>query len=178
MALTLAVRMEATILDELDIQAETSVYALVDPTASFDTILGQFNAWLADLDACTDGQIIEARLDVLPALPGGLKTGPVALSRVEQTGILAFDAAGDTHKWATAIPALSNSPTVIEAGKVVTTVGSPAQVLAALLAGGGTAALAWTNAVNQAITAATSALISFRRYSHQMVEETYERVNG
>jgi len=167
--------MEATILDELNIQAETSVYALVDPTASFDTIITQFNAWLTDLDACTDGQIIGAELEVLPALPGGLKTAPVALSRVEQTGMLAFTAAGDTHQWATAIPALSNSPTVINGGKIVTTPGAPAQVLAALLAGGGTAALAWTNAVNQALTAATSALISFRKYSHQMVQETYER---
>lgn len=175
MALTLAVRMGATILDELDIQAETSVYALVDPTTSFDTILTQFNAWLADLDACTDGQIIGAELEVLPGLPGGLKTAPVALSRVEQTGILAFNASGDTHEWATAIPALSNSPTVISGGKVVTTLGSPAQVLAALLAGGGTADLAWTNDASQALTAATSALISFRRYSHQLEQVTYER---
>jgi hypothetical protein len=175
MALTLAVRMEATILDELNIQAETSVYALVDPTTSFDTILAQFNTWLADLDACTDGQIIGAELEVLPALPGGLKTAPIALSRVEQTGMLAFDAAGDTHQWATAIPALSNNVAVTDMGKIVTTVGSPAQVLAALLAGGGTAALAWTNAVGQALTAATSALISFRRYSYQMEQATYER---
>ena len=176
MALTLAVRMEATVLDELNIQAETSVYALVDPTASFDTIITQFNTWLADLDACTDGQIIGAELEVLPALPGGLKTAPVPLSRVEQTGMLAFDAAGDTHQWATAIPALSNDVTVTDMGKIVTTLGSPAQVLAALLAGGGTADLAWTNADSQALTAATSALISFRHYNHQMVENTYERV--
>lgn len=175
MALTLAVRMEATVLDELNIQAETSVYALVDPTTSFDTILAQFNTWLADLDACTDGQIIGAELEVLPALPGGLKTAPVALSRVEQTGILAFDASGDTHQWATAIPALSNNPTVISGGKVVTTLGSPAQVLAALLAGGGTAQLAWTNDASQALTTPTSALISFRRYPHQLEQVTYER---
>jgi hypothetical protein len=175
MALTLAVRMEATIVDELNVQAETSVYALVDPATSFDTILTQFNTWLADLDACTDGQIIGAELEVLPGLPGGLKSAPVALSRVEQTGVLAFSAAGDIHQWAAAIPALSNDPSVISGGRIVVTTGAPAQVLAALLAGGGTAALAWTNAVNQALTAATSALISFREYARQMVQETYER---
>jgi len=175
MALTLAVRMEATIIDELGVSAETSVYALVDPSVSFSTILTELNAWLTDLDACSDGQIIGAELEVLPALPGGLKTTPAALSRVEQTGVLAFSASGDTHQWAAAIPALSNSPTVISGGKIVVTTGAPAQVLAALLAGGGTAALAWTNAVSQVLTAATSALISFRRYSHQMVQETYER---
>jgi len=175
-ALTLIVRMEATIVDALDIQAETSVYALIDPTASFDTILAQFNAWLADLDACTDGQVIDAELEVLPALPGGLKTAPVAGSRVEQTGMLSFNSTGDTHKWATAIPALSNSGTVVSAGKIVITSGAPAQVLAALLAGGGTAALAWTNATSQAIASFASALISFRRYRHQEVAASYERV--
>ena len=175
MALSLAVRMEATIVDELGVQAATSVYALVDPTTSFNTITALLSTWLADLDACTDGQIILSELEVLPVLPGGLKTAPVTGSRVEQTGILAFDASGDTHQWATAIPALSNGATVISGGKIVVTVGAPAQVLTALLAGGGTVALAWTNAVNQALTAATSALISFRRYSHQMVQTTYER---
>jgi len=170
MALTLAVRMEATIIDEMDIQAETSVYALVDPAASFETIIAQFNAWLTDLDACSDGQIIGAELEVLPAL-SGLKTAPVAGSRVEQTGILAFDAEGDSHQWATAIPALSNSPIVVNGGKVVTTTGAPAQVLASLLAGGGTAQLAWTNSASQAL----SALISFRRYPHQLEQITYER---
>jgi hypothetical protein len=175
MPLTLAVRMEATIIDEMDVQAETSVYALVDPATSFDTIITQFNAWLTDLDACTDGQIIEAELEVLPALPGGLKTAPVALSRVEQTGVLAFDAAWDTHQWITAIPALSNGATVVSGGKVRVTPGSPVQTLAALLASGGTAQLAWTNADSQALTAATSALISFRRYPHQLEQITYER---
>jgi len=175
MPLTLAVRMEATIIDEMDVRAETSVYALVDPTTSFDTILTQFNAWLADLDACTDGQIIGAELEVLPALPDGLKGSPVALSRVEQTGILAFAAAGDTHQWATAIPALSNGITVTDMGKIVVTPGAPAQVLASLLAGGGTAQLAWTNAASQTLTTATSALISFRRYPHQLEQVTYER---
>lgn len=175
MALTLPIRLEATILDELNVQAETSVYALIDPTASFSTVLAQLNTWLADLDACTDGQIIGAELEVLPTLPGGLKGSPIALSRVEQTGMIAFSAADDPHQWATAIPALSNAGTVISDGKIVVTPGAPAQVLAALLASGGTAALMWTNAVNQALTAATSALISFRRYSHQMVQETYER---
>src|ERR1035437_1540176 len=101
MALTLPIRLEATILDELNIQAETSVYALIDPSASFTTVLAQLNAWLADLDACTDGQIIGAELEVLPALPGGLKGSPVALSRVEQTGVIAFSATGDPHQWAT-----------------------------------------------------------------------------
>lgn len=176
MPTTLIVRMEATIVDALDIQAETSVYALVDPTASFNDILTLQNTWLADLDACTDGQIISTELEVLPDLPGGLKSAPVSTSRVEQTGMLSFTSTGDTHHWATAIPALSAGPTVVSGGKIVITTGSPAQVLAALLAGGGTAVLEWTNATSQAITSLYKTLITFRRYRHQMVENSYERV--
>jgi len=176
-ALTLIVRMEATIVDGLNIQAETSVYALVDPTASFNDILTLQNTWLADLDACTDGQIIGSELEVLPALPDGLKTAPASTSRVEQTGMLSFSATGDTHHWATAIPALSDGATVVSGGKIVITPDAPAQVLAALLAGGGTAVLAWTNATSQALASFYKALISFRRYRAQMVENTYERVS-
>jgi hypothetical protein len=169
--------MEATIVDALDIQAETSVYALVDPAASFNDILALQNTWLADLDACTDGQIISTELEVLPALPAGLKSAPVSTSRSTQTGMLGFNNTGDTHKWATAIPALSDSPTVVSGGKIVLTTGSPAQVLVALLTGGGSAALEWTNATSQAIASFASALISFRSYRAQMVENTYERVS-
>src|SRR5665213_778849 len=167
--------MEATIVDASDIQAETSVYALVDPTASFNHILTLQNTWLADLDACTDGQIIGTELEVLPALPGGLKSAPISTSRAEQTGLLSFSATGDTHHWATAIPALSDSPTVVSGGKIVITSGAPAQVLAALLAGGGTAALEWTNATSQEIASFYKALISFRKYNYQMARVTYER---
>ena len=177
MALTLIVRMEATIVDALDIQAETSVYALIDPSASFSDVLALQNTWLADLDSCTDGQVIGTELEVLPALPAGLKSVPVSTSRVEQTGMLSFSATGDTHHWATAIPALSDGATVVSGGKIVITPGAPAQVLAALLAGGGTAALEWTNATSQAIASFYKALISFRRYSHQMVQASYERVS-
>jgi len=176
-ALTLIVRMEATIIDESNIQAETSVYALVDPAASFNDILTLQNSWLADLDACSDGQIISSELEVLPALPGGLKTAPVATSRAEQTGLLSFTNTGNTHKWATAIPVLSKSPGVISGGKIVITTGAPAQVLAALLAGGGTAQLVWTNANSQEIDSFASALISFRNYHRQEVQASYERVS-
>jgi hypothetical protein len=175
MALTLVVRMEATILDHLDVQATCSAYAMVDPTASFATIIGTMATWLADLDACTDGQIISSELEVLPALPGGLKGSPVSTSRVEQTGILNFVATGDTHLSGFAIPALSDGATVISAGKIVLTEDAPVEVMIDLLAGGGTVSLAWTNEVSQALASFANALISFRQYRKQLSRSTYER---
>ena len=177
MATTLSVRMEATIIDELGVQARTNVYALVDPGASFTDIITVYNTWLANLDACTDGQIVRGELVVTPDLPGGLKSAPVTGSRVEQTGMIAFRANSTTHQWATAIPALSSSPTVISAGKIVLDDGDPIPVYVLLLLEGGTASLVWTNATSQALTYFSNALLSFRRYNYQLARETYERTS-
>jgi hypothetical protein len=174
MAKTLAVRLEATILDELNVQATASVYALVDPSALFSDVLSSLNTWLADLDACTDGQIISTELEVLPALPGGLKSAPVTGSRVEQTGVLDFTSTGDTHAWGFAIPAISNSATVISGGHIVITSGQPVNTLFSLLVGGGTAVLEWTNATSQALAAFANCFLSIRQYRKQLARATFE----
>ena len=174
-ATTLQIRMSATILDGLNVQSLAQSYALVDPTASFTAIITTFNTWLADLDACTDGQIIAAAIHVYPALPGGLKSSPVSGSRVEQTGVLDFSATGTTHRWGMAIPALSNGPTVTSGGKIVLTGGDPPNVLIDLLAEGSTADLQWTNDNGQALVALLDTLISFRQRRNQLALETYER---
>jgi hypothetical protein len=174
-ALTLPIRMSAIILDEQLVQALATVYALVDPAISFASVAALWDTWLADLEACTDGQILRAGIHAFPAMPGGLKTGPVAGSRVEQTGILNFNATGTSHVWGALIPALSNAGTIISGGKIVLTPGSPAATLAALLSpSGGTAILEWTNANNQALSTLRDALISFREYRDQLTRNTLE----
>ena len=176
MSKSLAIRMEATILDGLNVVGQTSVYALIDPTATFADILGTMNTWLADLDACTDGQILSAEVEVLPALPDGLKTAPVSTSRIEQTGLLNFSASGTTHLNGITVPALSDGATVIVAGRPVLTTGAPLHTLAALLAGGGTASLEWTSAWSQAFVAFVSGLITFRPSNGQLARQTFEEV--
>ncbi len=175
MAYSLIARFSATILDEQNVEALAQSYVLVDPSHSFSDVITTFNTWLADLDACTDGQIIAARIHAGPTLPDGLKGAPVAGSRVEQTGIVNFSATGTTHRWGLAIPALKNSGTVIAAGKIVLTPGDPVPVLAALLTGGGTASLNWTNDNSQTIVALMDALISFRQRGKQLALATHER---
>ena len=176
MATTLAIRIQARIIDAMNVEAVSTVYALVDPSASFDAVASQFEAFLADLDATTDGQIIAAEYTVLPALPEGLKGSPVAGSRAGQTGILNFNATGDSrHLWGFAIPALSNSTDVVVAGRIVLDSGKPANTLYTLLAGGGTAILQWTNATSQALSAFKDALISFREHPVQLSRRSYER---
>jgi len=157
------------------VQALSQVYGLVDPTQSFNSVITTFDTWLADMDACTDGQIIAAGIHLSPSLPGGLKSSATSASRVEQTGVLNFSATGTTHRFGVAIPALSNSGTVISAGKIVTTEAGPIDTLEDLLVGGGTASLQWTNDNSQALVALLDTLISFRKRGHKLSLETYER---
>jgi hypothetical protein len=175
MAKTLIVRLEATILDDLNCKATSSAYALVDPTASFADVLSVQNTWLADLDACTDGQIISTELEVVPALPDGLKSAPVAGSRIEQSGVLDFNATGDGHLWGFLVPAISNSDTVLLAGRPVITTGAPLNTLFSLLAGGGTTTLAWTNATSQILAGFAHCFLGIRTYPRQLARATFER---
>jgi hypothetical protein len=175
LAKTLIVRLEATVLDELGVTAPAVAHALVDPTAAFNDVLGVLNTWAGCIDSCSDGQVLSVRLDVLPTLPSGLKSSPVAGSRVEQVGLLQFNSTGTTHVDSVDIPALSGGPTVVSGGRIVLTSGAPCAVLRDFLTGGGTAALQWTNAWQQAISSFAAALISFRSAGRALARDTYER---
>lgn len=173
MALTLTVRFQARLVDELQIEALVTSYALIDPTATHSDIETLWADWLEAVDACTDGQIIDACWSTVPALPGGLKTAPVTGSRVEQTGLLNFVATGSSQRFGEAIPALSNSSSVITGGKIVLTSGEPVPVLASLLTTG-TTNLEYTNDFAQPLVSLKDTLITFRVYHRQMAAATYE----
>ena len=173
MADTLAVAMSATITDELNTQAPSTAYALVDPGASFATIIGAWQTFLADLDACTDGAIVAAAIHVFPTLPTGLKTAALTGARVEQTGVLNFMATGDTRRWGFAIPALSNATSVITAGKINLATGMPVPVLRDYLLST-PASTDWSNANSQPLTSFRDCLIAFRQRNRDLALATLE----
>lgn len=173
MALTLPVCLSARIVDEINVEAKTSAYALIDPTASWSDVIAFLNSWLTALDACTDGQIVSGTITALPDLPGGLKSVPASGSRVEQTGIVNFLADGSSHRWAEIIPALSNGATVLSGEKIVLTGGDPVPLLIGVLLGG-TGPLEWTNSNQQLLVSFKDSLLSFRKYNRQLSVATYE----
>lgn len=174
MALTLAIRLQAMIVDGLNTQAIATAYATIDPGATFSAISTEFQAWVAAIDAMSDGQVTAAWLSAIPALPSGIKTAATDASRVEQTGVLNFSATGTPRRWGEAIPALSTSSTVVSGGKIVLTTGDPAAQLAALMTTP-SSDLEYTNEGGQPLSSLRDTLISFRKYPKQLASATYER---
>jgi len=157
------VRVSATISDEWGITASTDAYAQADDSQTVAVLVTSVNAFISALDAATSGQITASRVTILPALPGGVKTVPVAGSRVEQTGLLGFSSAGTNKKWSLNIPALSNATTVLSGDSMVVNVTTdPLGILIALLTTGVTL-LKWANAHSQDIQAFIDALIGFHK---------------
>jgi hypothetical protein len=174
MTLSLAVQLQARIIDELTSEALCTSYALIDPTATHSDILTLWGDWLAAVDAAIDGQIIAASYTVTPALPSGLKSAAVSGSRVEQTGVLNFVATGSTQRYGQALPALSNSSSVVSGGRIVLTSGQPIPLLIAVLTGV-TTNLEYTNEVQQPLVSLKDTLITFRVHHRQLAAASYER---
>lgn len=167
MALTQFIRVSATILDALNVQAIATCYAEVDPSDSVTSIIAFYNSWLGYLDAVIDGQIINAAITVLPGLPGGLKSSPVSTSRCMNTGIINFTATGSPNRWGFAIPAISSSGTVQSGGKLIITGGSPINNLYTFLLATSTT-LEWSNSSAQLLATFCGSSLSTRKYRVQL----------
>lgn len=73
-------------------QASLPLYVTYDDaTATLSSLAAYMAARVADLDAITDAQIVKQSLLLQNALPGGIKTSPVAGSDVERTGLITFN---------------------------------------------------------------------------------------
>jgi hypothetical protein len=146
----------ATIEDGLGRRKSTDVYLDIVDTTTLAVLAGDLGTWLTDLDAISAGYIVASRVEIKPAMPGGLKTATgasVAASRVAQVGIFRFSATGTTAQWSSDVPALANSMIVNDAIDPTGTA-----TYTGLLTGG-----AYVNPENQVLLALTKTLIRFRK---------------
>jgi len=167
------VRISATIVDEWGIEASSVYYAQADDSKTIAAMVTEVDAFIVGLDGVTDGEIRAARVTILPALPGGIKTAAAAGSRVEQTGLLGFSATGTTKRYSAAIPALSNGNTVLSGDRIVLSGVDPVGVLIAILTTVGTV-LKWVNEHNQQIQDFIDALVAFRKKRKQLQRSSFE----
>ena len=88
-----------TLQDDDGDQASVPLYATYDDaTVTLSDIVTQAGAFAALLDAITDVQIVKEAVTFYPALPGGLKSEPVASSDVEKTGLLTYNLTSPSGK--------------------------------------------------------------------------------
>jgi hypothetical protein len=159
----------ATVRDGLGTEASTTAYLNPSDTTTLAGLVADLGTWLTDLDAVTDGLIRGTRIEITPALPGGLKTATGATfqaSRVEQSAVLNFSATGTTRKDGMVIPAVSNA--AIVAGKVDLT-NAAITALIALLSGGN-----YTNPYNQVLVGLLDAILTFRKKRKQLQRSSFE----
>lgn len=167
------VRVSATIVDEWGIEASTVFYAQADDSKTIADLGTEISSFLVGLDGVTDGELRAARITILPALPGGIKTAAATGSRVEQTGLLGFSVTGAAKRYSAAIPAISNGGTVLSGDRIVLTGVDPVGVLIAILTTVGTV-LKWVNEHNQQIQDFIDALVSFRKKRKQLQRSSFE----
>lgn len=170
---TVPVRLSASIVDEWGIEQSTAFYAQADDSQTIAALDTEADAWVTALDATTDGVIRDARVTLFPTLPGGIKATAAAGSRVEQTGLLGFNAAGSNKRYSAAIPAVSNGVTVLAADRLVLTAVDPIGVLIHILTTVGTV-LKFCNEHYQLITKFIDALVAFRKDRKKLQRSSFE----
>jgi len=95
----------ATIIDEAGIKANVLAHLLISDASTVAALDTALNAWITDLDAITGGQVIRSAAKVIPALPGGIKSAPVAGSEVEEVVTFDFTQTGVPYHYGNTVPA-------------------------------------------------------------------------
>lgn len=149
----------ASIEDGLGRRKVTEVYSDLVDTTTLAQLAAAQGTWLTDLDAIIDGAIINNRVLIRPAPPGGLKTvgtgATFVASRVSQNANFRFSATGTSRAWSNGVPSISDALIV---GDSINTGAAAVGTYTTLLTGG-----TYTNPENQALVALEKAQISFRK---------------
>lgn len=170
MADTVPAQFSFTLLDEFGTKGVCLVNALIDPAATITSLNAQWSNILGLLDLITSGQIIGSHYRVLPVITG-VKTAPVAGSRIEQSAVFNFSASGTGYKQGVLVPSIRN--TMITAGKIDLTNADVIAFFTALVTAVA-GVLEWTSANRQALLALLDALLSFRKHRKQLARSSFE----
>jgi len=170
MADTVPAQFSFTVEDEFGTKGVCLINSLIDPAATITDLDGVFANILGLLDSITGGKITQGHYRVLPVI-SGVKTDPVAGSRIEQSAVFNFSASGTGYKQGVLVPSIAN--TVITAGKVDLTNADVIAFFTALTTAV-VGVLEWTSANRQALLALLDALLSFRKHRKQLARSSFE----
>lgn len=109
MAASVPLRLSATVQDERGIKANVNAHVFIDPAQTVTAIDTALAAWVVALDAITGGQVIRNSASIIPALPGGIKSAPVAGSEVEEVATFDFTQSGTPYHYGNVVPSFLES---------------------------------------------------------------------
>lgn len=121
-----------------------------------------------NLDAITGAKITEIRATIKPST-SGLKSSPIAGSRVEQTAVLNLGTDETAYRYGVVVPAVRDS--LISAGRL--TVGGVVGTLVTELIDSG-ATIRFTNHVGQGLTGIIDYVLSFRKRRKSLIRTSFE----
>ena len=159
----------ASVQDGLGTRASAIVYTGTEDTATVADFDSAFEAWIAALDAATDGIIVDSSMVIKPVVTGlkaDFTTDDFLESRVEQTAVLNMRNASNNRRFGVAIPAVADAAVVHD--KVDLTNAAIAAMVT-LLHGG-----AYTNLFGQALTALVDSILSFRKRRKSLGRSSFE----
>lgn len=121
------------------------------------------------IDAVTDGEITGIELRI-PLVVTGAKSGPVAGSEVERTGLFNFEQAGTRYKFGVDVPSIANA--LLVNGKIDLSNAAITNWVAFLEAT--TIGITFVSKFANALTALLDAVITFRKHRKLENKRSYE----
>lgn len=102
-----------TIKDDSKKKKSLALYSVNADSATLANLQTILDTIAAEIDAVTDGQIVEEKVTVIYPITAGLKSSPVSGSNDEETGLITFQLDGNpSRSWGLDIPAFPDGKTV------------------------------------------------------------------
>jgi hypothetical protein len=157
------------ILDDLGVTASAPYYITTDDSLALADINTAVQAYITDLDAVTDGQIIKVTLDLDVPLPT-VKSAPVAGAEVERGGLFNFLQDNVKYRFGVLVPAFKKS--LIVNGKINLAATAVSTFIALYTAIGGD--VDYISTGGNLLTTFSDALITFRKHRKAENRRSFE----
>jgi hypothetical protein len=159
MAQDTIIRVGCTVLDGNSVKAAITAYLYVDSGQTVAQVAATVATWVADVDACIEGQIIGSHFQAV--LPGAAtKDGAVvADSKAVDTGVIVFTNEVTPSTWGFALPTIADA---LKAGNKIDDTNANYLALRALMIAE-SATQEFTNNSRQPLLAARSTFLTGRK---------------
>jgi hypothetical protein len=155
--------------DAEGVEGPVTFYVEADDTQTLAQAVTGWGAWVAQIDAVSDCQIVGGKISITPVLPGGIKGSPGA-NKWEQGAVFNWQQTGSTKKAGFFVPGLKAA--AISAGKVLLTQTDVAALLTAIL--GATLGGSYASPTFNILTGFRDVFLSYRKRRKQLRAFSYE----